>query len=172
MINKNEKRPSWWRPIARAKYDGSLKTYGEIQSRILPKDESEQYDVSLPETWREQPVRWLLRALGKEKLPKGSGAGYVQSPLKLRISHFGKLRTYTQWKSPSDFFVVKFMGSLLWLIGIPFSRISRPPEIPHHLPQSPRCSRCHTQASNFRHWKRIHNKPPEQKNSRIHNTSL
>ena len=77
MSNKKEKRPPFWKPIARAKYDGSLRTYREIQARILPEDEAREYDVELPPTWREQPAQFLLRTLGLKKgLPPGSGAGH------------------------------------------------------------------------------------------------
>ena len=77
---QKEKRPSRWHPIARANWDGSMRSYREIQARILPKDESEEYDVSLPEEWKQQPAQWLLRSLGLKKgLPPGSGAGLVQS---------------------------------------------------------------------------------------------
>ena len=77
---EKEKRPPWWKFRARIEHDILKTTYNEIQARILPKDEAEKFDVELPVTWREQPVQWLLRALGKKELPKGSGAGYVKSP--------------------------------------------------------------------------------------------
>ena len=83
MSNKNEKqkRPSILHPFARAEYDGSMKSYREIQARILPVDEAESFDSELPPSWRSQPAAYLLRTLGlKRGLPPGTGFGLVQSP--------------------------------------------------------------------------------------------
>ena len=78
---QKEKRPPWWRYGARKEWDGSMKTYREIQARILPKEESEEYDISLPEEWKKGPASFLLRTLGLKKgLPPASGAGLVMSP--------------------------------------------------------------------------------------------
>lgn len=79
---EKENRPKWYHPIARARYDGSLRTYKEIQARVLPKDMAEEYDVDIPVTWKEQPALYLLRGLGygKKGLPPGTGYGLVQSP--------------------------------------------------------------------------------------------
>ncbi len=79
--NQKEKRPNWYHPLARARYDGAMRTYGEIQARVLPKDIAEQWDVSIPDQWKEQPALYLLRGLGFDKgLPPGTGYGIVQSP--------------------------------------------------------------------------------------------
>ena len=80
-MSKKEKRPPWYRFLARANYDGSLKTYREIQSRILPKDEAMETDAQLPVQWTESPARWLLQSLGySKKIPAGTGHGLIQSP--------------------------------------------------------------------------------------------
>lgn len=83
--DKKSERPPIWRPIARAKYDATLSTammsVKELQARILPKEIAEEYDVSIPEQWKEQPALYLLRGLGFDKgLPPGTGYGIVQSP--------------------------------------------------------------------------------------------
>lgn len=81
MSNKDNKKPSWLHPRARIEYEGALKTYKEIQARILPKDMAQEYDVDVPVTWKEQPALYLLRGLGfKKGLPPGTGVGLVQSP--------------------------------------------------------------------------------------------
>ena len=77
---KKDKKPSWWNFVARHDYNLLKKSYHEVQSRILPKEESEDFDVSLPEEWKSQPLGWFLRAFGKKELPHGSGFGFVQSP--------------------------------------------------------------------------------------------
>ena len=76
MAKNKEKRPPWWRYGARKEYDGSLKTYREIQARILPDDEAQEFDIELPPSWKTQPAQWLLWTLGKRGLPPGSGAGH------------------------------------------------------------------------------------------------
>ena len=77
MAKNKEKRPSWYHPFARAKWDGSMKPYREIQARILPEDEAKEWDIELPVSWRDQPAQFLLRTLGLKKgLPPGSGAGH------------------------------------------------------------------------------------------------
>jgi len=79
-MSKN-KKPSWLHPIERLEYNGSMKTYKEIQAYILPKDIAESYDVDLPPSFSEQPALYLLRGLGYKKgLPPGTGVGLVQSP--------------------------------------------------------------------------------------------
>ena len=81
MSNKDNKKPSWLHPIARMEYNGAMKTYKEIQARILPKEMVQEFDVEVPTSWTEQPALYLLRGLGYGKgLPKGSGVGLVQSP--------------------------------------------------------------------------------------------
>lgn len=81
MANKKGKRPPWYRPFARAKYDAAMTTYQEFLANVLPPEQAQQYDVELPPTWRQQPLSWLLTSLGvKKKLPPGSGAGFVQTP--------------------------------------------------------------------------------------------
>jgi len=80
MSKNNNKRPSWYHPIARWKYDGAMTSYHEFVSRVLPSDESARYDIELPPSWRTQPLQWLLVGIGAKKLPEGSGAGFVQAP--------------------------------------------------------------------------------------------
>ena len=79
MSNREKiKRPAWYHPFARATWDGAMKTYGEIQARILPTEMAEEFDFSVPETWKEQPASYLLRGLGygDKGLPPGSGVGH------------------------------------------------------------------------------------------------
>jgi hypothetical protein len=72
------KRPAWYHPIERAKYDGARTSYDDFQAKLLDDNELDQYDVDIPVTWRKQPLQWLS---GNQKsLPAGSGAGLVQSP--------------------------------------------------------------------------------------------
>jgi len=80
--NKDRERPPWWHYGARKEYNGAMKTYSEIQARVLPKEMASEFDVDLPPSWTEQPAMYLLRGLGygKKGLPPGSGVGLVQSP--------------------------------------------------------------------------------------------
>jgi hypothetical protein len=82
MSSKEEKRPPWYRYGARKEWDGSMKTYKEIQARLVPKSMRDEYDIDVPPTWQEQPSIKLLRGLGTgdKSLPPGSGYGLVQSP--------------------------------------------------------------------------------------------
>lgn len=75
-------RPPWYKVLERAKYDGAMQTYKEIQARVVPQNIRDDYDIDVPESWREQPALYLLRGLGvgKRGLPPGSGVGLVQSP--------------------------------------------------------------------------------------------
>ncbi len=79
-MSKKEKRPSILHPLARAKYDGAMMKYREVQARLLPADEAAKWDTELPPSWKEQPLSWLLTSLGVKSLPPGSGHGFVQSP--------------------------------------------------------------------------------------------
>jgi hypothetical protein len=74
----SEKRPEWYHPFARAKFDGARMQYDEFKAQILDKDELAQFDVDLPMSWRNQSLKWLTG--GSKGLPAGSGAGLVQSP--------------------------------------------------------------------------------------------
>jgi hypothetical protein len=44
----SEKRPEWYHPFARAKFDGARMQYDEFKAQILDKDELAQFDVDLP----------------------------------------------------------------------------------------------------------------------------
>jgi len=80
-MSKNEnKRPPWYHPFARSKYDAAMMSYNEFKARVLPSDEAERTDIELPPSWRTQPLQWLLVGIGAKKLPEGSGAGFVQAP--------------------------------------------------------------------------------------------
>ena len=90
-MEKN-KKPPWWNFVARHDYNLLRKSYHEVQSRILPKDEAEKFDeVQIPYEWRTQPLSWFMRAFGKKELPRGSGCGFVQSPFsdifRMSLSH-------------------------------------------------------------------------------------
>lgn len=83
-MKRDNKRPSVWHPIARAKFDAMMTSYKEVQARVLPTSEAERFDIDLPPSWKDQPVSWLKTSLGiGKKLPPGSGAGYIQSPFEL-----------------------------------------------------------------------------------------
>jgi hypothetical protein len=76
----NEKRPAWYHPFERAKYDAMMTTYRDFEARFLTDEERKNYDVELPVSWREQPFQLLKNVFGVAEPPAGSGAGFVQVP--------------------------------------------------------------------------------------------
>ena len=76
---KDPKRPPWYRPFARAKYDAMKTAYNEFKARVLPAEEAETYDVELPPSWGSKTLGWLF-GRKRNKTPPGSGVGLVQAP--------------------------------------------------------------------------------------------
>jgi len=78
-----DKRPPFWKPIERARFDAIHESWDDVRARVLTPEERDRFDVEVPYSMRAKPYDYVLNILGlsKEKgLPEGSGAGFVQSP--------------------------------------------------------------------------------------------
>jgi hypothetical protein len=82
-LSKNEKRPPWYRPLERAKWEIANTTYRDLKAYLMPPDEAEEWDVELPPNWYSAPVQWIQYQLAggkKAGLPPSAGKAFVQSP--------------------------------------------------------------------------------------------
>ena len=81
-MSEKKKRPPFWRVNERAKFDAMQMSLDEIQARVLTPKEVNDFSVGFPKEWRKNSMEWLYKNLGlkSDKVPEGSGAGFVQSP--------------------------------------------------------------------------------------------